>query len=463
MQTGEVLEVHRSASSASRTGGRSAIKIVFACKSKTRDEREHRGFFWRFHGSKERILRLGESIKDGIAVEQICLTTGKLLTTFPSSRKASEKTGVNRPVIRRVLERRGVADGGGFFWRFQGDTRGPWPKPPPSRITAVEQLDLETGVVIREFPSLAEAKRALDLRPSSSCIRDTCNGTRRSAFGYFWRWKGSSILPKKTKRGKCVQLRKSKYGNVVRQFENVKSAADWIKMDFSAVCHWCREESRSEGYYWSYAPECSLTPDEKARVINKRIRVLRPKLDQWVEGKVISYDPTTEKHAILYDTGVTVRLRLEDVAHEFKNDQGQKPVEKLSLQTGEVLQTFKSVTEAAEDIGLRAPNSSRISAVLHGKSRQCGGFFYRYQGSNEVPSKQMNSKHPVEQLCLKTGRVLATFESIKAAGEAVGITTPGISYCCNGRNGCKNAGGFGWRFAKSDVSRNNLTSAIVEI
>ena len=56
----------------------------------------------------------------------------------------------------------------------------------------------------------------------------------------------------------------------------------------------------------------------------------------------------------------------------------------------------------------------------------------------------------VEQLCLKTGRVLARFDSISAASKAAGITTVGISYCCNGRNASVSAGGFGWRVLKTD-------------
>lgn len=159
----------------------------------------------------------------------------------------------------------------------------------------------------------------------------------------------------------------------------------------------------------------------------------------------------TGKHTIQYDSGKTVLVHLNDLEYDLKNDPGRKPVEKLSLDTGEVLKTFPSISAAAQDIGLKPDRTSLISAVLHGKVAHCRSFFYRYQGSKALPRQRLKCKHAVEQLCLKTGRVLATFGSIQDAGRAMGITTPGISYCCNGRNGSKSAAGFGWRFADSKL------------
>jgi len=422
--TGEVQTIFSSASAASMMDGRSAKNIILACHSKRRDERAHRGFCWRFHGSKDRILRVGEGVKDGIAVEQICLETGKVLAAFPSSRKATEKTGISRSTIRRVLDQRGVANGGGFFWRFQGETHGPWKDPTPSNTKAVEQLDLESGAVVAEFKSLSDAKKAFGVRPNSGCIRDTCDGNRVSAYGFFWRWKGSSEKPRLHNHGKRVLARRKKHGAVVREYWNARLAADAIGVDVGALCRWCRDEHKARGFYWSYAPETKSTPDENAELVSKRIRVLRPEMNQWMEGKIVSYDPTTEKHTIQYDDGSSVLVCLEDVEHEVKCDQGQKPVEKLNLETGEVLKTFASVSEAGLEVGLNPENFSSISAVLHDQSRHCRGFFYRYQGSEALP-RNLKTNRVVEQVCLKSGRVIAVHKSITAAGKAVGITTPG--------------------------------------
>ncbi|CAJ1911128.1 unnamed protein product [Cylindrotheca closterium] len=57
----------------------------------------------------------------------------------------------------------------------------------------------------------------------------------------------------------------------------------------------------------------------------------------------------------------------------------------------------------------------------------------------------------IDQLCLKTGRVIATFDTISAAAKAVGVSkNRRISNCCNDRGFNKTAGGFGWRFSKEE-------------
>lgn len=81
--------------------------VVDACQSKRRDDREYHGFYWRSRGSRDRIQRVGESIKDGLSVEQVDLDSGKVVALFPSLRKACEATGVSRCSVRRVLSRNG--------------------------------------------------------------------------------------------------------------------------------------------------------------------------------------------------------------------------------------------------------------------------------------------------------------------------------------------------------------------
>lgn len=179
--TAEVKFEFSSASSASIENSRfKAARIIEACQSKRRDDREHMGYYWRFKGSKDRILRVGEGVKEGVPIEQVDLETGKIIATFASGRKAHEATGISRVVIKRVLERRGKANGGGYFWRFQGETHGPWPDPEPTNVKPVEQLDWETGEVLASFESLAEAKRAMGMPYNRSCIREVCDGEGRA-------------------------------------------------------------------------------------------------------------------------------------------------------------------------------------------------------------------------------------------------------------------------------------------
>lgn len=431
--------------------------ILDACQAKRRDDREVLEYYWRFEGAKDRILRFGEGIKEGIAIEQVDLESGAIIKVFPSSRKATEKTGVSRCSIKRVLERRGKAHAGGFFWRFQGETHGPWADPEPTNCNPVEQLDYETGDVLQSFNSVAEAKRAVGMKESASCIREVCDGLGRgTAKGYFWRWKGSSAMPNHLMgKEKVIQIRRTRGGPVFKEFRASRDAQAYFghQCCWSTFCRYCREKGFYMGYYWQYRfLKERKSADEK--VVRKRLRVQqqpKPGNDdgEWLEGKIQAYHLSTGEHEILYDCGTVSRHRLGDITFEWKNDQGQKPVEQLDLKTGELLATFNSISDAATSVGISATARNHIYAVCTGRYRSSAGFFWRYKGSDALPPKPKGPRK-VQQLCLKTGRVLATFESISAAGRALGITTPGISYCCNGRNHMKSAGGFGWRFAKED-------------
>lgn len=370
--TAEVRQSFSSASEASLKSNFIPALIITACQSKRRDDREHRDYYWRFKGIKDRILRLGEGIKTGIPIEQIDLKTGEIIQVFSSSRKALEKTGVSRCTIKRVLEKRGKADGGGFFWRFKGETHGPWPDPEPTNFNPVEQLDFTTGDFLKAYESLAEAKRAMGMPYNRSCIRDVCNGMgRATANGFFWRWKGSGALPNHMMGvQKLVQIRKTRNGKIVKEFRTSRDAQAFFghQQCWSTICRFCREEGYHNGYYWKYR---MLKKPRRAEeeIVGKRLRVQSPPgTGDWLEGKIESFNPNTGKHMIHFDNGVLENHKLEDICYEWKNDQGQKPVEKLDLKTGEVLATFKSLTEAAANLGV-SHRPSLINSCLRGRSR----------------------------------------------------------------------------------------------
>ena len=184
------------------------------------------------------------------------------------------------------------------------------------------------------------------------------------------------------------------------------------------------------GYYWAYRMASKPKSSQEA-VIGKRLRMLMPDATdgEWLEGKIMAYDADSQNHEILLDRGTLVHQNLETMPHEWKNDQGQKPIEQLDLKTGKVLATFDSIADAARAVdGVGA----RITSVCQGRYKSSSNFFWRYKGSDVLPRKRKGRRR-VEQLCLDTGRVIASFDTISSAGKAIGVSTPGISYCCNGR------------------------------
>jgi hypothetical protein len=448
-----VCELYPSASAASRKVPEAplASRIVDACRSRRKGGREYAGFFWRFHGAKDRILREDESATDGIPVEQVDLQTNEVIGTFRSTRQASEATGASRCAIGRVLDGRGKARADGFFWRFQGSSSIPWLDPEKRCTSAVEKLCLESGDILDTYPRLADAKRAMGLKPTNARLRETCDGkARNSALGFFWRWKGSDAYPSKlVGYSKTVQVRRSKGGPVVREFPSAKMAADWLEVDLSTICRWCRDHSFNKGCYWSYAFTLVVSEEEKA--VGKRLRIRHPGQTKWLDGKAIAFNKESGEFTIMFDSGEAKNVDLKATAFEWMNDEGQTRVEKLCRETGQVLHTYESISDAARDSGFSV---ARISGVLNGEGITCKGFFWRFQGSDALPLKQRAQL--VDQLCLTTGQVLATHQSIHRAAKTVGIAFAGISCCCNGYKDSKSAGGFGWRFSTPDEEEEEM-------
>ena len=457
METGEVLATYCSASAASvavakeatRRGqalSKSAGEIINACRSKCKDGRKYAGFYWKFFGSKERILKIGEGVKDGIPIEQIDPATMTIIKAFTSSRKASEKTGIARCSIRRVLSKAGNPLAGGFFWRYEGENHGPWEAPKPKRSRPVEKLCPKTGDILEKFENLAAAKKTMNARPNDGHIRQVCMALRQNAYGFFWRWKGSRAMPNKMKTNSItIQLLRTKNGPVVKEYTNSRLAGKDFGVCYSTICRWCREQCNECGYYWRYKYNNKKASQEE-QLVGKRLRVHVPHDDSWVEGHIGGFDFQTKKHIIVYDKGDVEQVNLKDIQYEWKVDQGQKTIEQLDLETGQVIAVFDSVTAATKAMGGTDNIVSRISAVCKGHYKSAHGYFWRYKGSTALPSKK-KGRRPVQQLNLKTGAVVATYETITEAGKALGITSPGISYCCNGRHNSKSAGGYGWRFA----------------
>ena len=55
------------------------------------------------------------------------------------------------------------------------------------RSKSVAKLDLNTGEILEVFPSQMEAYRSLG-KQQSGHISQVCNGKRKTAYGYKWKW-----------------------------------------------------------------------------------------------------------------------------------------------------------------------------------------------------------------------------------------------------------------------------------
>ena len=77
------------------------------------------------------------------------------------------------------------------------------------------------------------------------------------------------------------------------------------------------------------------------------------------EGKINAYDKETGKHELLYDDGTILQINLEGLGYEWKKEERKKAVVKVDLETGQVLESFLSIVDAAAS----APGSGNTNII----------------------------------------------------------------------------------------------------
>lgn len=122
--------------------------------------------------------------------------SGKLIATYSSLREASDVTGISYKSMSQCASHK-IKSSGGYVWRYVDDPVQ-FEKPKTCsesrkangsyKYKPVDQIDLETGEVIKTFNSLTEA--AKELKVSRQNIFAVANHIKNSvsAAGYGWRY-----------------------------------------------------------------------------------------------------------------------------------------------------------------------------------------------------------------------------------------------------------------------------------
>merc|ERR1711988_1152000 len=137
-----------------------------------------------------------------------------------------------------------------------------------------------------------------------------------------------------------IKMRRRKDGKVVKEFHSFKEAAVYLGNENfgSTICRVCRRKTLYKGYYWQSQKVVKKRKNFDEQVVGKRVYIRRSTSDdECLDGKIKEFDPTTGKHEVLFDCGITEHFDLDNTEYKLKNDQGQKPIEKLDLKSGEVL------------------------------------------------------------------------------------------------------------------------------
>lgn len=108
---------------------------------------------------------------------------GVFLNKFSSVQEASEFSGVSKAMIYESC-RKSTDRGGNYLWRWEKDS-------PPKKyyhrcMKLVNQYDLE-GNFIKQYESINEAGRSVSKNGGSN-IYYCCQGKRKTAYGYVWKY-----------------------------------------------------------------------------------------------------------------------------------------------------------------------------------------------------------------------------------------------------------------------------------
>ena len=265
------------------------------------------------------------------------------------------------------------------------------------RITPVEQLDFETGEAINSFPSVKEAARALGIPQKG--VSAVLNGRSKSSGGFFWRRSGDDAMPPARTYGRIpIEQVDMETGKVMNVFSSTAEAARSLGIfdgSINRIVNGGIDRISYKGYLWRKVGDKKVVPRKERR----------PPFPQ-----------------------------------------GKQKVEQIDYETGTVLAVFDSISEAAASLNIP---SRRIRDTITGRQESTKGFTFRKIGK-AVPHKRSNKRRPVEQLCLETGKVLATYRSQKAAGEAVGVAGACIHSAATGIDS-KSSAGYAWRYVESET------------
>lgn len=122
------------------------------------------------------------------------------------------------------------------------------------KVENILQVDFR-GNVINIFNSIQEASRETNVEANKICA--VCKGKRKQAKGYIWIYeKDKHTIEERIKDKKLIKptllLQLDTYGNVVKEYSNLRACVEETKYSKSAICNAIRKQSISFGFKWKY-------------------------------------------------------------------------------------------------------------------------------------------------------------------------------------------------------------------
>ena len=239
------------------------------------------------------------------------------------------------------------------------------------------------GEYIDEFISMADASIATGATASN--IMSACNGLNGSAGGYMWSYERKDKI-EPTKRPRHITVYQYTLdGEYIDSYKDSCVAGRELGIDDCTIGNCCRGTSKSAGgYMWSYEKKDKLDPYISNHFSKK---VMQYSLEGIFIVEYNSIQEASELTGIKHDniskccrgkTKTSGGYQWKYFDGSYENIQPQNSptiyVDQLTQQ-GELMQTFKSVNQAAEETGVYLGS---IYKCIKGQRKSAGGYIWRY-------------------------------------------------------------------------------------
>ena len=278
-----------------------------------------------------------------------------------------------------------------IYEAFKNDTRARKPAKPEKiyNQVGVHQYDLQ-GNLIHEFSSVTEAANAFKTQPCH--LRSVLTNQVKHYKGFVFRYETDKYEGEYAGYSISKSKKVSQYtpeGTFIKTYETLTEAFLETGVNTSEISACALQKQKfGNGFVWRY------------------------------EGDI-------------YEGGFTKR-RLKVAVHQYEKN-------------GTFIQEFETITAAAKSLNV---DSATIHSCLSGKTNTSCGYVWRYK-DHPYHGEHKDSQRgiPVAQID-QSGKILATFITIRAAGKATGISHNSIQKNVSGVS--HSSGGFTWRAATQE-------------
>ena len=127
---------------------------------------------------------------------------------------------------------------------------------------------------------------------------------------------------------------------------------------------------------------------------------------------------------------------------DLLRDANRKEVQQWSRDGTELLRTFGSIEEASGGNENLAVNIGRVCNGKEGR-KTAGGFHWKFVKQDDHQDNQVLKFTKIQQWSFDLTTLIAEYDTIWEAAEAVKSDKSSISRCCKGKG--RSSGGFKWK------------------